>query len=65
MHNKIEVREGFTFKKVERDGKVTTLHIPFTDHLLSDLLSDFEYFLRGCGYSFNGHVDIFDMGDGK
>jgi hypothetical protein len=27
---------------------------------LPDALEAFEYFLRGCGYNFDGHVEIVD-----
>lgn len=35
-----------------------TFEIPQYDVTLTDLLAEFEDFLRGCGYQFNGSIEV-------
>lgn len=59
---KLEVRPGDTvFVSVGEDGE-THMHYmrPSSYHNLDAMLSAFEQFLRGCGFSFDGRLDFVD-----
>lgn len=59
---KLEVRPGDTvFISVGEDGE-THMHYmqPSSYHNLDAMLSAFEQFLRGCGFSFDGRLDFVD-----
>jgi DNA gyrase/topoisomerase IV subunit B len=47
----------FTFTS-EFDTLKQTLE--FRADTLDEILQNFEYFLRGCGFYFNGHLDFID-----
>jgi hypothetical protein len=50
-------------------------HLPFTSHDrtiitfevddpdLTEILTEFELFLKGCGFHFKGHLDFVDEGE--
>lgn len=51
----------YTFKKtLDRDNHFDNTEITHTTDTvcLQELLESFEYFLRGAGFSFKGHVEI-------
>jgi hypothetical protein len=60
---KKEVKRGYTFRCVSYDGEVTTMHIPYNDVTLNDLCEKFQYFLKGCSFSFDGNIEIVDDND--
>lgn len=45
------------------DGFGTKIVYETTDVELQDLLTDFEYFLRGCGFHINGSLEFVDNFD--
>ena len=45
-----EVKEGFTFKQVDRDGVEVVMTVPTLDLAHTDLIELFVSFLRGCGF---------------
>jgi hypothetical protein len=47
-----------TFREERRNGDVIEHKIASDEVLLSEVLEQFEYFLKGCSYVFDGHVDI-------
>ncbi len=47
--------DDFTGKQKEPISKI---NFETKNDSLADILSDFEMFLRGCGYYFDGHLDI-------
>lgn len=47
--------DDFTGKQKEPISKI---NFETKNDNLEDVLSDFEMFLRGCGYFFDGHLDI-------
>ena len=47
--------DDFTGKQKEPISKIS---FETKNEALEDILSDFEMFLRGCGYYFEGHLDI-------
>lgn len=58
----LEVRPGDTvFVSVGEDGE-THMHYmrPQSYHNLDAMISAFEQFLRGCGFSFDGRLDFVD-----
>lgn len=55
----------FTFIKEENDFVATsTTTVNFSAVSLDEILKEFEYFLRGSGFHFDGTLDIVDDGDG-
>ena len=53
----------FTFiKEPDPDNWLTegesTLTVTFSKITLEDIVSEFEYFLKGAGFHFEGHLDI-------
>lgn len=48
----------FEFKMTSYDGSVTTR--TFYKDTLSEVLEEFEMFLKGCGFIVNGVVDIIE-----
>lgn len=48
---------GYTFQHVDQYNGTEVVHKTQTVSL-GQLLEDFELFLRGCGFSFSGHVQI-------
>jgi len=53
----MENKQGFMFIRTTDAG---TLQRHLTDdcQLLSDVLEEFQYFLKGCGYHFKGNIEI-------
>ena len=47
-----------TFREERRNGDVIEHKIASDEVTLSEVLEQFEYFLKGCSYVFDGHVDI-------
>ena len=43
-----------------QDAIASKRKIEFEAESLSNILEQFEMFLRGCGYVFEGHIDIVD-----
>jgi hypothetical protein len=41
-------------------GIVSKKTVEFNGDSLSDIVSEFEMFLRGCGFSFQGQLDLVD-----
>ena len=52
-----------TFREERRNGDVIEHKIASDEVTLSEVLEQFEYFLKGCSYVFDGHVDIIDDED--
>lgn len=56
----------YTFISKEQPGLIygsgteTERTVSFNAHELSVVLEEFELFLKGCGFSFDGHIDIVD-----
>lgn len=53
----------FKFLKTkDEDNRFDTSNVLVTSdaETLEDILTDFEDFLRGCGYVFDGHLDIIE-----
>jgi hypothetical protein len=42
------------------DGIVSKKTVEFNGESLNDIISEFEMFLRGCGFHFNGQLDFVD-----
>lgn len=47
---------SFTFKCDHGDGKVVTFDI--NEDFLDEIITDFEYFLKGCGFHFDGRLEF-------
>jgi hypothetical protein len=47
------------------DNSTVEISIQASSVVLEDLLVEFENFLRGCGYNFNGRLDIVEEDDGN
>ena len=47
-----------TFREERENGDVIEHKIASNEVTLSEVLEQFEYFLKGCSYVFDGHVDI-------
>jgi len=47
-----------TFREERENGDVIEHKIASDEMLLSEILEQFEYFLKGCSYVFDGQVDI-------
>jgi hypothetical protein len=45
-------------RNVFDDERIDTTTKEFDSEYLSDVVENFEMFLRGCGYHFNGHLDF-------
>lgn len=56
-HKFIYFHEGYNNETTELDYTSSAI-------TLTDLLSDFEYYLKGCGFTFDGHLDIVEEEDG-
>ena len=58
----LEVRPGGTvFISMARDGETHMHYLAGGDYqTLDSMCSAFEQFLRGCGFSFDGHLDFVD-----
>lgn len=39
------------------------LHYETMSETLTEVIEDFELFLKGCGFNFDGHLDIISMKD--
>ena len=50
------MEDRYTFTKEGSDGSV--IKYEFDALMLSEILENFEYFLKGCAFHFNGVVDI-------
>ena len=52
----------FTFTKERDDTPIeqnqATVFIEFEAQTLPDIVANFEDFLRGCGFMFDGHLDF-------
>lgn len=55
----------FVYKETDLSGKETgkTITHQFNASVLSEMLENFEDFLKGCGYCFDGVVDITNNDD--
>lgn len=45
------------------DNVTVTFEMPESAVSLTDLIQNFELFLRACGYGFEGHLDVVDEGE--
>ena len=51
----------FTFTCEEVEGKVNTArNVQFSAVHLDDIIEEFELFLKGCGFYFDGHLTVMD-----
>lgn len=49
----------FVFKALPSESnRGSTVIVKSNEVVLTDLLEDFEDFLRGCGFVFDGHLEI-------
>jgi len=48
----------FTWQHVAEDGRITRVVYTSSADTLTEILADFESYLRGCGYVFDGTVEI-------
>lgn len=49
----------FVFKALpSENNRGSTVIVKSNEVVLTDLLEDFEDFLRGCGFVFDGHLEI-------
>lgn len=52
---------SYIFKKTnEEDGVEVSISIQGDGHNITTLLEEFESFLRGCGFIFDGNIDIIE-----
>ena len=42
------------------EGVVSKKTVEFNGESLDDIINEFEMFLKGCGFSFNGQLNLFD-----
>ena len=40
------------------DGIISKKTVEFNGESLDDIINEFEMFLKGCGFNFNGHLDF-------
>ena len=53
----------FEFKCKQSTDTVRTVSMTTNEHTLNEVLMEFETFLRGCGYYFDGHLEFVDDRD--
>jgi hypothetical protein len=52
----------FEFKCIQETGTTRTVIVETDAHHLPEVLEEFQTFLRGCGYYFNGDLEFVDDG---
>ena len=57
MSNRKDETERFVFKRLTEEGETIRM-LTDSDMCLPELLSEFEFFLKGCGYHFKGTLEI-------
>jgi hypothetical protein len=55
-----DYREQYTFTKIssENGRAVSSNNVQFEEVYLDDIIQNFESFLKGCGFHFNGQLQI-------
>lgn len=48
----------FTWQHVAQDGRITRVVYTSSADTLTEVLADFESYLKGCGFMFDGDVNI-------
>lgn len=54
------VKQKMVFKYTSTYDRDFKLELSTNAEDLSQILEDFESFLKGCGFVFEGHIDIFN-----